>query len=225
GIHLQRNEFPLVAVVFPDFRSYQKYAAQDGMRVSPGVVGYYSSRTNRVLMYDVSAGRDDDAFWQENAATVVHEATHQTAFNAGIHSRTAQQPKWIVEGLATMFEAPGVWNSAVYRRPSDRINRGRLDWFQDYAAKSRPDGSLRSLIESDRIFATRPDVAYSESWALCFYLVETSPRQFAQYLATVAARPAGSDYRAADRVADFQASFGSDWKMLEARFLRYIQAL
>ncbi|TWT32611.1 DUF1570 domain-containing protein [Blastopirellula retiformator] len=225
GFRVEPPQFPLVAVVFPTFNDYARHSARLGVRVTPGMVGYYSSRTNRVLMYDIVAGREDDEFSQENAATMVHEATHQTAFNAGIHSRTAIQPKWIVEGLATMFEAPGVWNSAVYRRASDRINRGRLDWFQDYAAKSRSAGSLKSLIESDRIFARRPDVAYSESWALCFYLVETDPRSFARYLSTVAARPPGSDYPAAQRIADFEAAFGSNWDMLEARFLRYIQGL
>ncbi|EAQ82194.1 DUF1570 domain-containing protein [Blastopirellula marina] len=225
GFRVAPAQFPLVAVVFPTFAEYAKHSAKLGVRVSPGMVGYYSSRTNRVLMYDVSAGRTDDNFWEENAATMVHEATHQTAFNAGIHSRTAEQPKWIVEGLATMFEAPGVWNASAYRRASDRINRGRLDWFQDYAAKSRSPGSLKGLIQSDRVFAQRPDIAYSESWALCFYLVETDPRRFAQYLTTIAARPAASAYPAAQRIADFEAVFGSDWNMLEARFLRYIQAL
>ncbi|MCC9606941.1 DUF1570 domain-containing protein [Blastopirellula sp. JC732] len=225
GFRVAPAQFPLVAVVFPTFAEYAKHSAKLGVRVTPGMVGYYSGRTNRVLMYDISAGQEDDAFWEENAATMVHEATHQTAFNAGIHSRTAIQPKWVVEGLATMFEAPGVWNSAVYRRASDRINRGRLDWFQDYAAKSRPSGSLKSLIESDKIFGKRPDIAYSESWAVCFYLVETDPRNFARYLSTVAARPPGSDYSAAQRIADFESAFGSNWEMLEARFLRYIQGL
>lgn len=225
GFRVAPTQFPLVAVIFPTFADYARYSAKQGVRVTPGMVGYYSPHTNRVLMYDVSAGQEDDAFWEENAATMVHEATHQTAFNSGIHSRTAIQPKWIVEGLATMFEAPGVWNSTVYRRASDRINRGRFDWFQDYAAKSRPSGSLKRLIESDQIFGSRADVAYGESWAFCFYLVETEPRRFSQYLAKVAARPAGSSYPADERIADFEAIFGSDWSMLEARFLRYVQGL
>src|SRR5262249_36583873 len=37
--------------------------------------------------------------------TMIHEATHQVAFNTGLHSRIGESPKWIVEGLATVFEA------------------------------------------------------------------------------------------------------------------------
>ena len=39
--------------------------------------------------------------------TIIHEATHQTAYNVGVHARFADQPRWLVEGLAMMFEAEG----------------------------------------------------------------------------------------------------------------------
>ena len=65
--------------------------------------------------------------------------------------------------------------------------------------------------------------AYAEAWALSFYLCETQPRLYADYLARTAERPLFSDYSAAERMADFQAIFGSDMKMFETKFLRYME--
>lgn len=225
GIHLQRNEFPLVAVVFPDFRSYQKYAAQDGMRVSPGLVGYYSSGTNRVALYDVTHGHHDNPMWAENMATIIHEATHQTAFNTGLHSRYAQQPKWLVEGLATMFEAPGVWDSRNHSHFRDRVNKTRMLEFLEYAKTQRPADSLAQFVATDNAYYKRPSTAYGEGWALVFYLIETRPREFAAYVRTVAARSAEEDYTSEQRIRDFQDAFGSDVAQMEAYFLRYIKEL
>ncbi|QDU73132.1 hypothetical protein Pan97_00990 [Bremerella volcania] len=225
GIQLQRSEFPLVAVVFPDFRSYQKYATQDGMRVSPGLVGYYSSRTNRVALYDVTHGHHDNPMWAENMATIIHEATHQTAFNTGVHSRYAQQPKWLVEGLATMFEAPGVWDSRNHGSFRDRVNKTRMLEFLEYARTHRSANSLAQFIATDDAYYKRPATAYGEGWALVFYLIETRPREFAAYVRTVAARSAEEGYTAQQRLRDFQDAFGSDFAQMEAYFLRYISDL
>lgn len=225
GIRLQRNEFPLVAVVFPDFRSYQKYAARDGMRVSPGLVGYYSSRTNRVALYDVTHGNHDNPMWAENMATIIHEATHQTAFNTGLHSRYAPQPKWLVEGLATMFEAPGVWDSRDHSNFRDRVNKTRMLEFLEYAKTRRAPGSLAQFIATDDAYYKRPSTAYGEGWALVFYLIETRPREFAAYVRTVAARSAEEGYTTEERMRDFRDAFGSDFDQMEAYFLRYITDL
>ena len=75
-------------------------------------------------------GNDSGIDWSENADTIIHEATHQTAYNVGIHKRFTAAPRWMIEGLATMFEAPGVWNAQYDHSQADRINRGRLSDFQ-----------------------------------------------------------------------------------------------
>ena len=72
--------------------------------------------------------------WRQSAAMLVHEAAHQAAFNTGIHSRLTSPPQWLAEGLATLFEARGVWNSDQYRRLSDRVNPGRLAEFRQFAS-------------------------------------------------------------------------------------------
>ncbi|MGY8767249.1 MAG: DUF1570 domain-containing protein [Pirellulales bacterium] len=214
-----------MAIVSKDYSSYAKYAASQKVKVTPSIVGFYSTKTNRVVMYDMTAGKKDSQGWNANFATVVHDATHQTAYNTSIHNRLSQQPVWIVEGLATMFEAPGVWNSSQFRHQKDRINRERWAYFVQHAKSRRKAGSLESFIASDQHFKINPSAAYAEAWALSFYLMESSPKQYSQYLAQVAARPAGSRYSAQQRVKDFQAAFGQDLKMMEARMLRYILEL
>ncbi|RCS52772.1 DUF1570 domain-containing protein [Bremerella cremea] len=193
------------------------------MRVSKGVVGYYSPRTNRVALYDVTRGDPNHPLWGENLATIIHEATHQTAFNTGVHSRYSRQPKWLVEGLATMFEAPGVWDSRNHPQFRERLNQARMSEFLSYMKTQRQPNSLQEFIATDDAYRQRPSTAYGEGWALAFYLIETRPREFAQYMQTVANRPAGEPYTAEQRVEDFQNAFGADLNLLESYFLRYIQ--
>lgn len=225
GIPTNQAEFPLVAVVMPNYASYREAAAEVGVRVSPGLVGFYSPRSNRVMMYDMTSINPALEFSDESMATLIHEATHQTAFNAGVHSRLAPQPKWLVEGLATMFEAPGVWNSREFPRQADRIVKTRLAEFQQYIKAGRQSNSLADFVAADTAYQSRPATAYGEGWALCFYLIETRPREFAHYLQKVAARPADAPYSAAERLTDFQTAFGENPNLLESHFLRYIRQL
>ncbi len=215
--------FPLVAVVYPDQATYRRAARESGTPVGPNILGHYDPRSNRVLLYDrsSSAGRD----WSQNGSTIIHEATHQTAYNVGIHTRFADVPEWVVEGLATMFEARGVWDSRSYRSQSDRINRMRLDDFHEHARPRHKPGTMERLISSDKLFDTDPRAAYAEAWALSFYLSETRPRQYAEYLAKTADRKRFQLYAADERLADFEDVFGSDLKMLEVKFLRYMDEL
>jgi hypothetical protein len=187
------------------------------------VHGWYSVETNRIVVYDV-AGQPDDAQSYLDAV-ILHEAAHQAAFNVGIHNRFAPTPVWVAEGLATMFEAPGVYDSR--RRPSlpDRINRQRLGDFRRVVAPQQNAELLAAVVGSDDLFATQPAAAYATAWALCFYLTETQADRFARYLARTAARPALAPYPPQQRTADFTAVFGDRWPMLEARLRRFIAEL
>ena len=206
--------------------SSREYVQQtEGTVPPPGVVGFYSPQTNRVLLYDVTHGQAADADWQQNASTIIHEATHQMAFNTHIHNRAAVPPRWAGEGLAMLFEAPGVWNAQQYPLAKDRINQGRLSAFREYAGGQRPEGSLPLFVQnSERLFSAAPAAAYCEAWALTFFLSETEPAKYLQYLARTAAREPLREYSAKERLQEFTDVFGTDLKMLEARYLRFIAA-
>jgi hypothetical protein len=147
------------------------------------------------------------------------------AFNIGVHNRFTSTPRWLVEGLGTMFEAPGVWDSYNHPRQSERINRDRLAQFRQWAKTGRKSGAFVNLIGSDRMFDSNPPAAYAESWAWVFFLTETYPRQFAEYVARTAAREDFEDYPMARRLSDFTTVFGDDLRMLESNLLRFIDRL
>lgn len=239
GFRMASPEFPLVAIVFPDHKSFDAYCQKDGFRAFRGLMGYYLRTSNRVALFDPgdpknavsSAPTAPPAFLEASiqaglADTMVHEATHQVAFNTGLHTRTGENPKWIVEGLATMFESPGIRGSSAQRgKPIQRINRERYLWFQNFVKSRRKPKSLADFVSSDRQFQTAALDAYAEAWALSFYLMETRPSKYAAYLKTVTNRDPMKAYPAADRLADFQAAFGKDLDMLEVDFLRFFARL
>lgn len=150
--------------------------------------------------------------------TMIHEATHQVAFNVGLHSRTRENPQWVVEGLATVFEPDGMRISSKGRDVKYRINRERHAWFQDYA-KRRPANSLGDFIKNDDLFKKATLDAYSQAWALSFFLIETRPRKYATYLKRLAAESGE------DRARLFAEVFGSNTRMLDAEMLRFFRRL
>jgi hypothetical protein len=223
GMQPAAPPFPLVGVVWKNHADFARHAAPGGS-MPGGVMGYYDLNSNRINVYDMGE-HASPANWRQNASVVIHEATHQTAFNIGIHSRYAPTPAWLAEGLAMLFEAPGVHDAHNHPQRADRINRERLHNFRQSVAPHHRPETLASMVASDELFHTSPSDAYAEAWAFAFFLVETQPRQYLQYLKRTAARPPFRQYTESQRTADFTAIFGSDWRMLEARFLRFIAAL
>ncbi|MBN2218294.1 MAG: DUF1570 domain-containing protein [Pirellulales bacterium] len=222
GFTLREPPFPLIGIVCRDRKDFQRYAAGQGVAATDGVLGLYDLISNRIIVYNATAHAADEANWRQNASTVIHEATHQMAFNTGIHSRWSPPPTWVAEGLATLFEAPGFHDAQSSTSQADRINRERL---RDYHARigEKHDGRLPAdLTASDRLFQIAPTAAYAEAWALAFYLVETQPRQFARYLALTASHPPFRPYSAQQRVDDFKAVFGDDWRQFDAQFGRFM---
>ena len=222
GFAISQPAMPLVAIAFPNQEQYYSYAAANGSPLPAGVLGHYDPQSNRIFMFDVAAESAGD--WTTNADTIIHEATHQAAYNLGVHARFAEQPRWLVEGLAMMFEAPGVWNAATLHTQGERINRYRLDSFRS-ASATRPADWIEQLVASDQPFETTPLDAYAAGWALTFYLCETRPQEYSAYLARVAAREPFSKYTPKERLADFTRVFGGDFEMLAAQLQRFVEAL
>jgi hypothetical protein len=70
--------------------------------------------------------------------TMIHEATHQLGYNLGLHNRTGRNPKWVVEGLATVFETPGMEKYAMDRDVKKRLNPGWHYGFKKFVKEGRP---------------------------------------------------------------------------------------
>jgi len=213
GLQPSQPPFPLVGVVL-----------RDRGNLAQNIEGYYDLKSTRIFIYDMG-GRDDSPAWRQNAAVLIHEATHQTAFNTGVHSRYSPPPRWLAEGLAMYFEAPGVHDARNHGTLSARINQGRLQAFRRLLASGRRPEDLAAMVAGDELFQTSPAAAYAQSWALYFYLSENEPARLMAYLRRTAAVPPFQPRKAAQRLADFTAVFGSDWRMLDARLNRFIAGL
>ncbi len=244
---------PMVVVIFATQRQFFEYAARE--TPSPDkLAAYYNMQTNRVALYDLSGAESsraavaDDAeperrrrAFQEtkeflarpnaafNVATIVHEASHQVAFNRGLFLRSGPLPFWAVEGLALTFETPngrasqGGWNFTGAFPKNER----QLERFRRYAATTRQRDPLRSLVAAQNIGDARDDVEgfYAASWALFYYLYKRRPNELAAYLRETAAKPAFVAYPAEDRIADFEKHFGDDWEKLTDALLRFVRRL
>src|SRR5690606_26419230 len=74
--------------------------------------------------------------------TLIHEATHQLAFNLGLHSRLGETPRWVVEGLAMLFEEDSRRDDTLGQSTAMRVNRSRYIWFMNYRRERREKGAL-----------------------------------------------------------------------------------
>jgi len=225
GFRTAEPPFPLVAIVWTREQDFFRFAAGDGNPVGPGVLGYYSPKTNRIALFDSSGGQKKGKEWEQDASTIIHEVTHQTAFNCSVHSRFILPPRWLAEGLGTLYEARGIYDSRTYQSQSDRVNRGRLKQFRQLVSSGRPACFFMELAGSDRIFSQSPGAAYAESWAFSFFLSETEPKKYCDYLAlTMQGKPFDTP-ASAERVAQFVSVFGRDVQMLDAHFLRFMEGI
>ncbi|MEM9187277.1 MAG: DUF1570 domain-containing protein [Planctomycetota bacterium] len=222
GFRTREPEFPLVAVVLRNQAEYRRFVSKSGTQVLPGALGHYDHYTNRVVLYDVTGGQGD---WTATAKTIVHEATHQVAFNVGVHTRAADTPYWVPEGLAMLFEPRAVWRPSGGDQRGDRLNRERLEDFRHFSREGQPPFDLAAFVASDQPFRRRGAAAYAQAWTLAFYLAETRPRDYSRYLAAIAGRPPLARYSPPARVRDFHAAFGDDFAILQANWMRWVAEL
>ena len=242
GAVLHESEFPLVALVFDGQASFAKYSRPELGESADSIIGYYNLKTNRMTTYDLTgieaaglanertaAARIQQILSQPGAertvATVVHEATHQLAFNSGLQVRFADVPFWLSEGIAIYFETPNLESTKGWRSIG-AVNRLNLINFRNYLTKRSP-GSLEQLLADDKRFrngAASTD-AYAEAWALTYYLLQKHSEAYVKYLAALAQQMPLIDVTPEERIKEFKRFFGEDLLSLENEFLRYMRSV
>jgi hypothetical protein len=237
SLALSEPAAPLPAIVFRTQQEYAAYAERDAGAQLSGTVGYYSVRANRIILYDLATAvgggplrTGDDvsrrvASAPANVATIVHEATHQIAFNCGMHTRYADNPMWVTEGMAMYFETPDLRSGSGWQT-AGRLNVTRLRRFREFAQMRRGGDSLVSLVTDEARFRdpqTMPD-AYAESWALSYFLIRTRRQEFVNYLRLLSAKPRLKWDAPEQRLREFETAFG-DVQALEQEFLQYVKRL
>jgi hypothetical protein len=251
GLELREPPMPLVAVVFADKESYARYATNEIGETAKSIIGYYHLITNRVIMYDLTGVQkiQQPGDRRRNTAeinrmlsrpeagslvaTIIHEATHQIAFNCGLQTRLADIPVWLSEGIAMYFETPDLGSSQGWRGIG-ALNRNRLYQFRKYA-RQRPNDSLDALLLSDRRIQGRSEDkryqddqavinAYAEAWCLTYYLIKHKPEEFVAYLKVLAAKGPVVEDTPGERREQFEKHFG-ELSTFDAQFLRQISRL
>ena len=211
-------EFPLCAVILKDKQRYQEYAVQESGSGVLGALGYYSTLTNRMVMYDLTGGQAPRNAFElnrrlahqiANVSTIVHEATHQVAFNTKVHTRLAPNPFWLVEGLAMFFETPDLKNPNGWRTVG-ALNTSRLRDYKEYLQVRHKPGSFREMIASDDKFHDEETAldSYSQAWALSYYLIWARREDYTKYLAMTSQKEMLAQQTAEQRIAEFEEHFG-----------------
>jgi hypothetical protein len=237
-LEFHEPEFPLVAVILRDKASYAEFAVADAGSEVLDAKGYYSDLSNRMVMYDLTSGLSGSrprnaaelnaklSGQAANVSTIVHEATHQIAFNTGVHARMADNPYWLVEGLAMYFETPDLRSASGWQTVG-KINPARMRDYRTYFNSRRPRESLKAMLSGDDEFLTgkNPVDAYAEAWALTYYLIKSRRTDYMTYLDRLSKK--GIALRKPvpeERLAEFEAVFGS-WDAVERDFLRYMNKM
>jgi hypothetical protein len=236
GIELHEPEFPLPVFVFASRQQYDHASREDLPNGTGNIIGFYSLRSNRVNMFDLTgveavraanshgSTREINQMLSQPAAvplvaTIVHEATHQIAFNCGLQQRYADIPLWLCEGMAVYFEAPDLASTRGWRGIG-RVNYPRLETFR----KNLPNwqtGTLESMLRDSKRFRdpqTAVD-AYADAWALNYYLIKYEPKAYTEYLKQLAEKRPLVDDTPEERLAEFREHFG-ELKKLEQEFLK-----
>lgn len=235
---IHEPEHPLAVVIFGDKPAYISYAKEELGKAAGSAIGFYSLKTNRISMYDLTGmqslyressrrGRLQDIrelLSQPEAvplvATIIHEATHQIAFNCGLQKRFAPNPVWLGEGLAMYCETPELTAGRSWRGIGN-VNYDRWDRYRDNADAGRL-GTLEEMIASDARFRnprTAVD-AYAEAWAWTYFLAKWHEQEFVAYLKLLAAKPVLTIDDEKTRMQDFTQHFGKDLRALEDEFYR-----
>jgi len=242
GVELTEPEFPLVVVVYASQQQYRVAASEELGEAANSIIGYYSLTSNRVSMYDITGAEELRAgsnrrgsLKQVNqmlsrpaaaplVATIVHEATHQIAFNCGLQTRLADLPLWLVEGMAVYFEAPDLTSSRGWRGIG-KINHARLQTFKANLHSPRRSTVLALIAEDKQFRSARSAVnAYADAWALNYYLIKYHPTEYVAYVEMLSSKPPLADSNPEERIADFITHFG-EVAPLEKQFLKRMGGL
>ena len=230
-VELSPPEFPLPVLLFRDKSSYIEGTRSELGEDAGKLVSFYSLKTNRVYAYDVTetssrVGLQFDLrllrqpAMLSNVTNIVHESTHQIAFNSGLQRRFAGHPLWWSEGLATYFEAPDFSNGRGWRTVGTP-NLPRLAEFRK-ALPGLQAGTLEEMLKSDAPFRD-PAIAsqrYAQAWAFIYWAFKNRSAEMTAFATAQKDLASLSDPSPEDRLALFEQAFGKKVAEVEQDFLK-----
>ena len=238
GSKVYAPKTPLAVLIFNNKPSYMNHARAELGASAGNAIGYYSFQTNRIVMYDLTGSqaarremtnrgsmKDISALLNNPkalplVATIIHEATHQIAFNCGLQTRYVDNPIWVSEGLAVYFETPDLSSNRSWSG-TDKVNYDRWDRFRENYRNGKV-ANLKTLIATDeRLRHPRTALdGYAEAWAWNYFLIKWHPKKYSKYLKMLSEKDRLSQDEPEIRIRDFQDHFGEDLQKLEEEFVR-----
>lgn len=213
---LPEPEYPLVAVVLKDRSSFLRYAEKDIGETARDLIGYYHLSSNRMITFNIPN-------FERNVSTIIHEATHQLAYNCGLQKRFSDNPMWVSEGIATYFETPDRRNPTKWRNIG-RVNQVNLNRWRKYL-RNRGGDSLVSLVAEDNRFrsAASAEAAYGEAWALTYFLIRTRRSQYVDYLKELSTGRPLAARSPKERVQLFEEKFETTMSDIDSELVTYMR--
>ncbi len=215
---LPEPRFPLVALVLRNHDVFLQHAGDEIGETAKSVIGYYHLASNRMTTFNVPD-------WERNVATIIHEATHQLAYNCGLQRRFADNPMWVSEGLAMFFESPDRRNPGKWRSIG-RVNQVNLSRWHRYI-RNRPEESLATLLADDMRFrsSATATAAYAEGWALTYFLIKTRRKEYVEYLRALSEGRPLAERTQRERIEMFETAFDSTLTELDKAFVTYMRRI
>ncbi len=216
---------PLVAIMFRNEAQFQQYR-----RMPPGVVAYYDSLSNHIVMYEESdrLRTNPELAIQQAISTIAHEGAHQILHNIGVQARLSMWPMWLTEGLAEFF-APTTFGRNMKWKGAGQVNDLRMLELEIYI-KARTGDAGGELIRDTASAARLTSTGYAAAWSMAHFLAKTRRSDFAAFVRQAAQlrpfegkHPVVSPGVVPRNLALFETHFGNDLPDLENRLVAHLK--
>lgn len=213
-IDVHDPETPLVVIMFRTQDEFQTYR-----EMPSGIVAYYNSLSNYVVMYEQSNLAEVAPMLavKQSISTVAHEGVHQILHNIGVQQRLSTWPAWISEGLPEYFAPTSIDRRIRWKGVGD-VNDLRMHSL--VKRMQADDGTLANggLVEQVVKAETLDADGYAAAWALTFFLAQHRRNDFFAYLKEVSEfAPLAKDNPSNEAL--FAKHFGDDYADLQAEMI------
>ncbi|MBK95442.1 MAG: hypothetical protein CMJ79_06970 [Planctomycetaceae bacterium] len=178
-LEVHEPEVPLVVVMFRTEAEFQRYR-----KTPAGIVAYYHTLTNRVVMYEESRLTEikPELAIKQKINTIAHEGVHQLLHNIGVQTRTSQWPMWITEGIAE-YLSPTSTGQYMRWKGAGTVNDFRMFELEQFLKTTDLLAGMPGKWTRDTLTAYQLDSrGYASAWVLTHYLAKVRPIQFKGYL-------------------------------------------
>ena len=227
-IDVHEPEVPLVALMFRTEDEMQAYR-----RMARGVVAYYHTVTNRIVMYEESKRPKvtRDLAIKQAIATIAHEGAHQILHNIGVQKRLSIWPMWLSEGLAEYY-APTSFGKRLRWKGAGQVNDLRMFELELYLKSGDSERTDGQMLEQTVTAAQLTSTGYASAWSLTHYLAKTNRSSFYKYVREVSQleplQVAGHTESKGIIPANmdlFKKYFGDDPALIERGLVRHLKGL